>query len=163
MKRIWAPPITEVQRYGAQLKCNWNTWQNNLWFLHETATYAVLSLLLGYSKWPCTCTKSIGSICHLKDDFCYYNDCNIATSRVPTQLSVSSDMELIKSGESLGIFNVEHCGGELEEAHHQFWSTGNNTNVHCSNMNSETTWWVKHPLECKSTHTVILISQVWAD
>ena len=40
MKHIWAPSLMKVQRYGAsRQRCGWNTWQNNLRFLHRTATY----------------------------------------------------------------------------------------------------------------------------
>ena len=39
-KHIWAPPLTEVQRYSALTqRCNRNLWQNNLRFLHGTATF----------------------------------------------------------------------------------------------------------------------------
>ena len=43
MKRIWAPPLTEVQWYSALKAADRNMRWNNLWFLHGTATHAFIS------------------------------------------------------------------------------------------------------------------------
>ena len=42
-KCIWAPPLTEVQRYSASKAADRNMRWNNLWFLHGTATHAFIS------------------------------------------------------------------------------------------------------------------------
>ena len=54
-KYIWAPPLMEVQRYGASKVVMWGTQQNELWFLHRIAT---LPLFVNRTKLLEHCKKS---------------------------------------------------------------------------------------------------------
>ena len=48
-KHVWASPLLEVQRYSAlYLAFTQNMRQNNVWFLHNTATHTCIFVLIAY-------------------------------------------------------------------------------------------------------------------